>query len=230
MSKRFLAVIAVIILAFIGIVVVSNHKSSSSGANSSKTSSHVEGLGKDNVTLVEYGDYQCPYCGEYFSIVKQVEAQFNDQIKFQFVNFPLVSIHQNAFAGARAAEAAAMQNKFWQMHDLLYEENQLYYNTKQSASTWINASDPLTAFNQYAKELGLNVNKFDTDYSSTAVNDVINADMNKGNKLGVNATPSFYLDGKQIQVNNSLSAFQQYINAEIAKKTVNSTASTPAKS
>jgi protein-disulfide isomerase len=218
MSKQFLAVIAAVVIIFIGIFAISNHKSGSTG-NSSKPTNHVEGLGQDHVTLVEYGDYQCPYCGEYYPTIKQVQAEYNTQITFQFRNFPLTSLHPNAFAGARAAEAAGLQNKYWQMHDLLYDQNVEYYNSNQQANTWIGASDPSGFFDSYAKQLGLNVQKFESDYSSSEVNNLINADMAAGNKLKINATPTFILDGKVLtNPSNTVSAFQSLINAEIAKK------------
>src|ERR1700721_4318235 len=121
MSKSFWIVVAVIVAVAIGIFALT-----SGSTNNSKLTptNHVEGLGQDNVKLVEYGDYQCPYCGEYYSTVKQVVSMYNSQITFQFRNFPLTSIHPNAFAGARAAEAAGLMGKFWQMHDLLYEQNE----------------------------------------------------------------------------------------------------------
>jgi len=229
MSKQFLGVIVVVILIFVGIFALSGNKSNGSGSSGSSGSStltqHVEGLNKDSITLVEYGDYECPYCGQYFPIVKQVQTEYNDQIAFQFRNFPLVSIHQNAFAGARAAEAAAMQNQFWQMHDLLYEENELSQSNSK-ASTWVNASDPTVFFDQYAQQLGLNLTKFKADYASGTVNNLINADMAEGNNLKVQGTPTFFLDGKQISVGESASSFEKLINAEIAKK-AGSKAATP---
>jgi protein-disulfide isomerase len=224
MSKQFLGVIAAIILIFVGVIVLSGNKTAAPGSGKAGSSStlteHIEGLGQDKITLVEYGDYECPYCGEYFPIVKQVAAEYNSQIYFQFRNFPLTSIHPNAFAGARAAEAAALQNKFWQMHDLLYTDQ----------TQWSTASDPTPYFKQYAQELGLNLTKFQSDYASETVNNLINADEAEGTKLGVAGTPTFYLDGKQIQVAN-LADFQKVINAEIAKKTApagSSAATTPA--
>jgi protein-disulfide isomerase len=227
MSKQFLAVIAAVIIIFIGIFAVANHKSSKSGSGDTKaTTSHVEGQGSDGIKLVEYGDYECPYCGEYYSTVKEVQAEYNTQMTFQFVNFPLESIHPNAFAGARAAEAANLQGKFWQMHDLLYEENQVYYNSNEQEATWVGASTPLTYFDAYAKQLGLNVTKFNTAYNSDKVNDLINNDLDKGNNLNVQATPTFYLDGKKVSPVNSLSAFQSLINAAIKQKAA--AASTPA--
>jgi protein-disulfide isomerase len=219
MSKQFLAVIVAVILVFIAIFAFGNKTTNAPGSTSGKLSQHIEGLGQDHVTLVEYGDYECPYCGEYFPIVKQVVAEYNNQITFQFRNFPLTSIHPNAFAGARAAEAAALQGKFWQMHDLLYEQNEEYYDSNQTATNWVGASNPQTYFDQYASELGLNVTKFNQDYASNQVNGTINADMAEGNKLGINGTPTFYLDGKQISVGESVSQFQTLINAAIAKQT-----------
>lgn len=211
MSKQFLAVIAVVILALIGVFAFTGNKSadtSKSGSGSGKPTSHIQGEGKSGVTLVEYGDYQCPFCGQYYPIVKQIQSEFNDQIYFQFRNFPLVSIHQNAFAGARAAEAAAAQGKFWEMHDVLYE------NQKQ----WSESSDPTSFFKQYAQLLKLNVAQFQKDYASSAVNNAINADMAAGNKLGVKGTPTFFLNGKQIEVTASPGSFESQIKDAIAKK------------
>jgi protein-disulfide isomerase len=222
MSKQFLAILALIVLVFVGIVVFSGNKSNGSGSGKSSSGTaptqHIEGQGKDGITLVEYGDYQCPYCGQYFQIVQQVQAEYNQQLFFQFRNFPLTNLHPNAFAGARAAEAAGLQGKFWQMHDLLYEQNQAYYNGGEPANSWIGASSPEPYFEADAQQLGLNVTQFKNDYASDTVNNLISADMAAGNKLGVDATPSFYLDGKAISVGESVSAFEKLINAEIAKK------------
>ncbi|HSX46279.1 MAG TPA: thioredoxin domain-containing protein [Candidatus Saccharimonadia bacterium] len=221
MSKQFLAVIAAIIIVFVGIFALTGNKSNGSGGSkggSSTLTQHVTGQGKSGVALVEYGDYECPFCGQAYPVIKQVVSDLNEQITFQFRNFPLVSIHQNAFAGARAAEAAALQNKFWQMHDALYE----------SQSSWTSASDPTTYFNQLAQQLGLNVTQFKTDYASSKVNDLINADMAEGNKLGITGTPTFYLDGKQVTLpyQSGAPAVEQVINAEIAKKQPASSSST----
>jgi protein-disulfide isomerase len=221
MSKQFWAIIVAVIVVFIGIFAITGNKSSTSGGKSSSgtLTQHVEGVGQDHITLVEYGDYQCPYCAEYYPFIKQAETEFNQQITFQFRNFPLTSLHPNAFAAARAAEAAGLQNKFWQMHDALYDQSDLYYQENEKISNWVGASDPTTFFNQYAQQLGLNVNQFKTDYASTKVNDLVNADMSEGNKLGITGTPTFYIDGKQTQIGQSLGSFETAIKAEIAKKT-----------
>jgi protein-disulfide isomerase len=225
MSKTFLGIIIAVILVFIGIFALTGKSSSTSSGNIGTLTQHTEGLGEDHVTLVEYGDYQCPYCGEYFPIVKQVEAQYNKQITFQFRNFPLTSLHPNAFAAARAAEAAALQGKFWQMHDLLYEGNDEDLENS-SANTWITASDPTPYFNAYAKSLDLNLTQFKADYASDKVNNLINADESEGTKLGVDGTPTFFLDGKKVSVGESVSEFETLIKNAIAQKAGKSTTTT----
>lgn len=210
MSKQFLGVIAAIILIFIGIAIFSGDKSSDKSPSSGKgtPTNHVVGKGTTGVTLVEYGDFQCPFCGAYYPVLKQVKAEFGDQIKFQFRHFPLQSIHRNAFAGSRAAEAAGLQGKFWEMHDLLYENQ----------TAWSESSSTNTIFEAYAKQIGLNVDQFKQDFTSDKVNASINADMAAGNKLNITGTPTFFIDGKKVDIGQSVADFEKVIKAEIAKK------------
>ncbi len=220
MDKRFWAVVVVVILIFGGIFWATNHKSSAPSSDSkTQATNHVEGSNSAGITLVEYGDYQCPGCGQYYQSVKDTVAKYNKQISFQFRNFPLTQLHPNAFAGARAAEAAGLQNKYWEMHDLLYEQNGAYYNSGQKVQNWISATDPLAFFSQYAQQLGLNVTQFKQDYASEKVNNAINADVSAGNKLNVDSTPTFYLDGQKVQPSPTVASFSQLIDAEIAAKT-----------
>jgi protein-disulfide isomerase len=221
MSKQFLAVLAAIVLVFVGIVAFSGKKdnSSSSAKNTAAVTQHIMGNQESKVTLVEYGDYQCPYCEQYYTTVKQVSEANKDKIKFQFRNFPLNNVHQNAFAAARAAEAAGLQNKFWEMHDMLYESVNWQIWTRQGA--------PQNSFNEYAQTLGLDVTKFKADFASEKVNDMINADMAEGNRLGITGTPAFFLNGKQIQVANDPKAFQKVIDAELAKQAPKTSSTTP---
>ena len=220
MTKQFWAVIVVIVILFVGIFAFSGNKNtpSSSKSSASTPTNHVEGKGSTGVTLVEYGDYECPYCEAYSTTVTQVQSEFADKIFFQFRNFPLVNAHPNAFAGARTAEAAALQGKFWEMHDALYDSS--------NWQVWSTASDPTPYFNQYAQQLGLNVTQFKSDFASSKVNDLVNADMAAGTKLNVQGTPTFYLDGKEVSVGNSVASFEKVINAEIAKKQPAATTST----
>lgn len=220
MSKQFWGILAIIAVIFVGIFILNGNKNNSSSSNSSNAqpSQHVEGLGQDHVTLVEYGDFECPYCEEYSQTVQQVQQQYNNQIYFQFRNFPLTSIHPNAFAAARAAEAASLQGKFWQMHDALYESS--------NWQVWSTSSDPTPYFDQYAQELGLNLTKFKQDFASSAVNNTVNADMAAGNKLNIQGTPSFYLDGKYIQPSPTQASFDSFINSAIAKQAAQQPAAT----
>ena len=219
MSKQFWAVIAGIVIVLVGVFLLTGNKSDNSGTKGSSTTAatnHVMGTGSTGVKLVEYGDYQCPYCQAYYSTVKQVVEEYKDKIYFQFVNFPLPNLHQNAFAAARAAEAADKQGKFWEMHDLLYQNSD-----PSGASGWVTSKAPTTYFNQYATQLGLNMDKFKKDYASSDVNAAINADMSKGNKLGVEGTPSFFIDGKKVTINNTTDDFKKALDAAISKKTTN---------
>lgn len=213
MSKQFWIIVVAIIAVFIGVVSFGGKNN----ATSVKPSEHVKGQGK--VTLVEYGDYQCPYCGQYASTVQDVIKKYGTQITFQFRNFPLTSIHQNAFAAARAAEAAGLMGKFWEMHDIIYQQNTIYYGSKQATPTWVGVNNPESVFTSYAKSLGLDEAKFQQLYASDQVNNIINADENAGNALGVDSTPTFYLDGKKIQVNNSVQDFSKLIDAALANST-----------
>lgn len=193
MDKRFLAIIGVIVVVFVGILAFGNHNNSNGGSSSSNSTptNHVEGDLTSKVTLVEYGDYECPVCESYFSTVQQVQQQYASKIKFQFRNLPLSQIHPNAFAGARAAEAADMQGKFWQMHDTLYNP--------QNWQEWSVSSNPEPYFWAYAKELGLNVNKFKSDFASEAANNRIQADLTAFGKTGQQeATPTFFINGKYV--------------------------------
>jgi protein-disulfide isomerase len=235
MDKRFLSILGVLVILFIGIFAISQHKSTTStgGSSNSQATNHIEGQGQKGVTLVEYGDYECPICEAYYLPLKQAVAQYSADIHFQFSNLPLTAIHQNAFAAARAAEAAGLQNKFWEMHDKLYENQ----------SQWVSSSDPQTLFNTYAQTIGLNLNQFKTDYASSKVNDAINADLAAFGKTGKDkATPTFFLDGVYLP-NTGLvdpqtgaptaDKIAAAIQAEIAKKTStssssNSTSNSPA--
>ncbi len=214
MSKQFVAVLVAIVVGLGAVFWFTKDKSAtqtSSNSSSAKLSNHVLGANKKHVNLTEYGDYQCPACGAFYPIVKQVTDKYGDDITFQFRNYPLSQLHQNARAGARAAEAAGKQNKYWEMHDLLYGGQQ----------TWEGQSDPTATFEGYAQQLGLDLNVFKKDYQSSEINDVINADLAEGQRLGVDSTPTFFLQGKKIDKNpQDLNGFSKLIDQAIkdAKK------------
>lgn len=220
MSKRFLATLLIIGLGLVGIFWISRDKANAPNDNSAQTlsSEHVQGAGKKGVTLVEFGDFQCPACGAYYPIVKQVKAKYGDDITFQFRHFPLTQIHPNAFAAHRAAEAAGLQNKFFEMHDMLYERQ----------NTWVGASNVVKILEDYATELGLNIEKFKQDFSSGAVNDVINKDVKAAQGLKATSTPTFVLDGKKLeQLPRDAEGFSKLIDEAIAQKSQNQTPDPP---
>lgn len=219
MSKQFWAVIAAIVIIFVGVFALTGDKKNENngGGNTNAASNHVLGKSTTGVKLVQFGDFQCSACLGYFPTIKKVVESYGDQISFQYVNFPLTSIHQNAFASARAAEAAGKQGKFWEMHDLLYQNND------PSARTgWVASSSPTTFFNQFATQLSLNLDQFKKDYASQAINSIVNADLAKGNKLDVQGTPAFFIDGKAVNIKNTEDDFKKVLDAEIKKKTTGS--------
>lgn len=213
MSKRFLLILATLVVVFIGVVVYSKNKDSSNSASNNGSadggSNYVLGAGTDGVTIVEFADFQCPACRSYYPITKQIKEKYGDRIKFQFRHFPLVQIHQNAMVAHRAAEAAGRQDKFWQMHDILYERQQ----------AWESSKNPTAIMEDYAAELGLNVDQFKTDFASESVNDTISADIKAGQALGANSTPTFVINGKKVdQLPTDLAGFSKLIDEAIAQQ------------
>lgn len=156
-----------------------------------QTDDHTIKAPNEKVVLIEYGDFQCPACGAAYQPLKQAKALFKDQVTFVFRHLPLSQIHPNAFAAARAAEAAGMQGKFFEMHDKLYETQ----NAWGEVST-----NQQKLFEGYAEELGLDMNKFRTDYASEAVAERINRDIAtaKGT-FDASGTPTFILNGEKIE-------------------------------
>ncbi|MEX1995665.1 MAG: thioredoxin domain-containing protein [Candidatus Saccharimonadales bacterium] len=217
MDKRFLAILGGIIVIFGAIFVLSQGSDQNGGDSKGQPTSHIMGEGKKNITLMEYGDYECPSCQQYHAPLKQAVGQLSNDIYFQFRNLPLTAIHLNAQASARAAEAAGLQGKFWEMHDKLYENQ----------TTWARASSPQNAFNGYAGELGLDVEQFKKDYASSKVNNAINADLAEFKKTGRDqATPTFFINGRYLPNSElvnpqtgapDVSIIVEVIKAEIAK-------------
>jgi protein-disulfide isomerase len=214
MNKRFVLILAVFVVAFAGLLIFNKRDNPGSNGNSDNSSNaqlteHKVGAGTSGVTLVEYGDFECPACGQYYPLVKQVKAKYGDQITFQFRHFPLTNIHKNALIAARAAEAADKQGKFWEMHDTLYEQQQ----------SWKASNDPSPVFESYAQSLGLDVNKFKEDMKSEEINDIVQADLGEAKKQGYSSTPTFILDGKKIEQNpRSLEDFFKLIDEAIEAK------------
>lgn len=152
----------------------------------SRDRDHIQGRTSAPVTLIEYGDYQCPYCGQAYPIIKEVQKQLGNKLCFVFRNFPLTEIHPDAEHAAEAAEAAAVQNKFWEMHDYIYEHQQALDDKH---------------LEKYAETLRLNLAKFNNEMSSHVHAGRIREDFLSGIHSGVNGTPTFYING--IRYNDS---------------------------
>jgi protein-disulfide isomerase len=141
---------------------------------------HIQGPASAAVTLVQYGDYECPYCGEAYPIVKEVQAQMGNRLRFVFRNFPISTSHPHAEQAAEAAEAAAGQGRFWEMHDTLYE-NQRRLRDQDLRS--------------YAERLELDVERFARELTEHIHAPRVHDDFMGGVRSGVNGTPAFYING-----------------------------------
>lgn len=152
------------------------------------------------VTIIEFGDFQCPSCAVAHATVKELLKAYEGKINFVFKHFPLPS-HNNSQISAQAAEAAGEQGKFWEVYDKLYENQ----------DTWSNLSSPLDAFVQYAKELGLDADKFKKAVEDKKFQNIINADLADGNLSRVTATPTFFVNGERIVGAPTLEQFKAII-------------------
>jgi protein-disulfide isomerase len=194
-SKILIGVLVVVVGGMIALFALANKSTSSGPAPTGdktkvvRADSHKTGTG--SVQLVEFGDYQCPACGAAYPNVKQVMKDFDGKVTLYFRNFPLTQIHQNAMLGAEAAEAAGAQGKYWEMHDALYENQKEWSELGASA-----AEDKIVG---YAKNLGLDSDKLKTDIDAEKYKQVIQQDMADGNALGIQGTPTFYINGTQVQ-------------------------------
>ena len=144
------------------------------------TRDHIQGNPNAPVTLLEYGDYGCPFCGAAYYVVKQAQQRMGDQLCFVFRNFPLTQIHPHAEHAAEAAEAAGGQGRFWEMHDTLYEHQ--------------NALDDLHLV-QYAADVGLDIVRFEVDMAAHTYAPRVREDFMSGVRSGVNGTPTFFING-----------------------------------
>lgn len=209
MDKRFLIILAVIAVAFVGIVMFNKNKASEKMSNSASVqgSSNYYGKMDSPVTITEFVDFQCEACYGYYPYVKEVKEKYKDKVRFQVRNFPIVSGHQFAMQAARSAEAAARQGKFWEMHDKIFEGQKMWEQTK----------DPQVYFDQYAETIGLDMAKFQTDRNSPEVAAVINRDLDAVREIGGTGTPTFAVNGKKVEKTEaSVAALSKMVDDAIA--------------
>jgi protein-disulfide isomerase len=171
-----------------------------------RNDSHVIKATGAKVTVVEFGDFQCPACGVAYPVVKQIENDYKGKINFAFREYPL-KVHPNGYSAALAAESAGGQGKFWEMFDKLYSKQ----------SEWSDKNDPTDVFAGYAKDIGIDVDKFKQDLKNKKYDAKIQADVNDGNQVGINATPTFFINGKMYAGVLQYDDFKGKIDSELKK-------------
>lgn len=185
----------------------SNGAQSYASAPAGANPPHFKGNQAAKVVIEEFADYQCPTCAAMHPTVQQIQAAYGDRIKIIFRNFPL-QMHQKAYEAAVAAEAAGMQNKFWEM------QNQLFTNQQ----FWSNATDHRQIFEDYAQKIGLDVEKFKADMAGMAAKSRVDADMQRGRAVNVGSTPSFFINGRLIPYEETeFNSFRRLIDAELQR-------------
>ena len=193
-----LLIIAVVLVAAVAAtwMLLRSQKSDNSANNASPTPAadapgaeppHVRGNANAPVTLEEFADFQCPSCGAYYPELKKIETEFGDRLRVIFRERPLVPPHQHALMAAQVAEAAGLQGRFWEMHDKLYENQ----------TAWSDATDLVPIFVDYAKQIGLDTDRFMKDLNGEVVATRIFQDGKRVHALGVNSTPTFFVNGKE---------------------------------
>jgi protein-disulfide isomerase len=149
-------------------------------ANPVTEQDHAQGPADAPITLLEFGDYECPDCGNAYPVIKRLIAEMGPRLRFVFRNFPLSNVHPHASVAAQAAEAAAAQGKFWEMHDLLYEHQRELADIEMS---------------KFALRIGLEIYRFDADLASERFSRRVTADYESGVRSGVTGTPTFFING-----------------------------------
>tara|TARA_B100000745_G_scaffold295539_1_gene239762 strand:+ start:266 stop:1006 length:741 start_codon:yes stop_codon:yes gene_type:complete len=213
-AKKYLAVSFTALMAIVAIAGL--WKLSQQAVTPSLTDSEILQVQEDDykkgntdagVVLVEYLDFECEACGAYYPLVKRLSEEYKDDVLLVSRYFPLPN-HRNGMTSALAVEAAGKQGKYWEMHDILFEQQK----------NWGEQSSPNPAiFERYAEQLDLNMEQFKQDVDSQAVKDRVVKDRNLANQLGVNATPTFFLNGEKIQNPRGYEAFKSLIDKALAQ-------------
>lgn len=200
-----ITVASVLFLGFFAFAIIASKQKALAPVKLS-SSGWVTGNPKSKVVVTEFGDFQCPACGAFEPTFQQVIKDYGKKVKIVFKQFPLKSVHPNGMAAAIASEAAGKQGKFWQYHDLLYASQQ----------EWSALPDPTDQFVSYAKSLKLNTDVFKKDLSSKNLNAKIDAQENEGIQIGVNSTPTVFINGV-LQENRDYTALKKELDKELGK-------------
>jgi len=190
-------------------------RSADSSAENAATPNHVEikggghfrGPENAQLTLVEFGDYQCPSCGAYHPFIKEILSRYPQKLRLEFHHYPLISMHPNSMNAAMAAEAAGEQGHYWEMHDALFEHQQEW-------STNPHAED---VFVSLAGRIGIDTTKFAQSLKSTALQDRILKDVSRAQDLKIDAVPAFFINGERTHIKLSMEDFVQVIDDHLRK-------------
>jgi protein-disulfide isomerase len=162
---------------------------------------------KPELTLVEFGDYQCPSCGAYHPLVKEILDRYPKQLRLEFHHYPLISIHPNSMAASMAAEAAGEQGHYWEMHDALFE-----YQMQ-----WANSPNPEAMFIAMASRIGLNQNAFMQALRSPELQQRILKDVERAQEAKIDAVPTFFINGERQHIKLSMDDFVQTVESHLHK-------------
>lgn len=211
-DKFVLGIIIATILIFVGGAFFISKKDTKTISDSKKilevvSDDYIKGNKDASVTIIEYLDFECPACGAYYPLVKELSEKYKNDVRFVVRYFPLMG-HKNGLTSAYAVEASSKQGKFWEMYDVLFE-NQKAWASKESA-------DP-AIFENYADQIGLNIEQFKKDRDSKEVKDRVNNDLSSGKKAGISGTPTFFLDGEKIPNPKGIEDFETFIDAAILR-------------
>ncbi|HEV2339964.1 MAG TPA: thioredoxin domain-containing protein [Patescibacteria group bacterium] len=196
---------------------VVNGSNGSTGSATATATVSVPAVGNDDMTsgpinakvvFIEYADFQCPACLAAYPLIKQLMQSYNGKVLFVYRFFPLENIHQNALISAQAGYAASKQGKFWEMHDVLFDHQ----------NDWATMSNPQATFVSYAKNLGLNTDQFRKNMTDPKTALYIKTQEQKALQIGLNATPMFFINGKQIEGAGVYSDFKKLIDQALMGK------------
>lgn len=169
---------------------------------------HFKGAQNSSVVLEEFADYQCPTCATMHPLMNEINAAYGSRIKFIYRNYPLIQIHKNAYEAAVSGEAAGLQGKFWEMQNLLF----------QNQRNWSNVADVKPIFESYAQTIGLDVEKFKAEVLGVAAKQRVDADMQRGRGLNISSTPTVLVNGIPVAFEQmTIDGMKKIIDAELAK-------------
>jgi protein-disulfide isomerase len=191
----FVIIIGVLVVSTTAAMWLYRHSAEPESSNVSpatpdpEAQAHVRGERNAPATLEEFADFQCPPCSALHPELKKIEDEYGSRLKVVFRHYPVVSLHKHALQAAHAAEAAGLQGRFWEMHDMLF----------QNQAMWKDADNVRPIFSDYARSLNLDVGRFNTDMDGTEVAKRILADQDRAQQLRVRGTPTLFINGRQVQ-------------------------------